>query len=374
MGQGLAHTFRRFALRAPLSLLTGRKPGVEPRKATRKWKRGRAAFFWGAGWFVAMNAAFALWADLAHPTLYDQEYAIREAQFQQRLAERPDQKVLVFLGSSRVVLGVRPERLPPLADAAGREVMPFNLSHTSAGPIYSNLTFHHLVRNGQTPDYAVIEIMPALLTNELSSIYMQLAVIEDMPDLCRNVALRKAISGYIGNRILAVSRHRQAFMGHYLPDWQPPPTNWLFRPRLDRLGGEPLLFNTNKDPSTAVALIRKAIAERGPSVAQLKVLPEVDSALRSLLAECRDRGVRAALLILPESPEFQQNYTPLSNQRLQEYVEGLCRDYGCRLMNARHWLTIEGDYADGHHLLFSGQSAFTDRLGREHLTSWVREP
>lgn len=374
MGHGLAHNFR-FALGGAVSLLTGRKSAVVPRgaKSPRKWRRGRAAFFWGAGCFVALNAAFATWADLAEPSLYDPEYACREAIFLQRRAERPDQKLLVFLGSSRVVLGVRPERLPPLTDAAGREIMPFNISHTSAGPVYANLTFHHLVRDGHVPDYAVIEVMPPLLGYELSSVYMKLAVLEDMPDLCKHVALPRAVSGYVGNRFLAVSKHRQEFMMRHFPDWLPPSTNWLHQPRLDSLGGEKLYVNMNRDPAAAVAIIRKAIAERGPCVPQLKVAREVDSAMRSLLAECRERGVRAALLLLPESPEFQQNYTPQANQELKEYLDGLCRDYGCRLVDARSWLTAEGDYADGHHLHFSGQAAFTDRLGREFLTPWVRE-
>src|SRR5262245_63606875 len=108
-------------------------------------RRGaRGVLIWTAAVFAIVQIAMVAGADMLAPEVYDPEYAARLTRLQARHAEHPDRPLLVLLGSSRTCQLFRPEQLPPIEDANGRVVLPFNFSRLGGGPVYSRLAYSRL--------------------------------------------------------------------------------------------------------------------------------------------------------------------------------------------------------------------------------------
>jgi hypothetical protein len=93
--------------------------------------------------------------------------------------------------------------------------------------------------------------------------------------------------------------------------------------------------------------------------------------LRDALETCRSSGIRAALLITPESTEFRSWYAEPGRSRIAPLVAELANEFGAPFFDAREWLA-DDLIGDGHHLIGSGADAFTGRLVREGLVPWLR--
>jgi hypothetical protein len=86
--------------------------------------------------------------------------------------------------------------------------------------------------------------------------------------------------------------------------------------------------------------------------------------LRDLLGLCRDEGLPAALVLMPEGPTFRGWYGPRFDTELKAFLAGLERDFGVRTIDARGWVDEEL-FVDSHHLFAEGAEVFTRRLGAE---------
>jgi hypothetical protein len=98
-----------------------------------------------------------------------------------------------------------------------------------------------------------------------------------------------------------------------------------------------------------------------PLFAGYTVSPVADKALRQLLAECREMGVPAALLYLPESATFRGLMPPAAQRSADAHLAGILSDTGVSLIDARGWVADE-ELPDGFHLTQSGAAAVTKRL------------
>src|SRR5690606_1005741 len=94
-------------------------------------------------------------------------------------------------------------------------------------------------------------------------------------------------------------------------------------------------------------------------------------ALADLLALCREHDIPVTLVLMPESAGFRALYPPATTGRLYGFLNGLCAEYGCGLVNARAWLP-DTAFTDGHHMLEPGAEAFSDRLLREAILPSLR--
>jgi hypothetical protein len=323
--------------------------------------------------FVLVQLGIVVWGDLRAPGIYDPELAFRLELLRARRAERPERPLLAVLGSSQMVLAFRPERLPPLATADGREALPFNLAHTSAGPIYELLTYRRLLKRGDAPDWLVVEVMPLLLREEWVGVYTHSAVASELRALHSYSSWRRLLSGYLKTRLLPCYLHRRMLLQMYLPGWLEHSPSWLYEPNFDRQGGERTQVLATVPPGFAGRALRASRAQNGLLFPEFQPVLQADAALRKLLRESCRRGVAVCLLLAPESPEFRENYTPQARAQVAAYCRDLAREFGVRWVDAREWLA-EDDFADGHHVLLPGQSHFTDRFGREVLTPWVAAP
>jgi hypothetical protein len=92
--------------------------------------------------------------------------------------------------------------------------------------------------------------------------------------------------------------------------------------------------------------------------------------LRDLLETCRAAGVRAALVLTPESSEFRGWYPEPGRSRITPVLAELAREFGVPLFDGREWAPDEL-IGDGHHTTGTGADLFTDRLTREALAPWL---
>ena len=77
------------------------------------------------------------------------------------------------------------------------------------------------------------------------------------------------------------------------------------------------------------------------------------------------------LVLLPESEGFRALYPPATTQRLYAFLNGLCAENRCELIDARAWLP-DTAFTDGHHMLKPGAETFSDRLVTEAVLPFFR--
>jgi hypothetical protein len=95
-----------------------------------------------------------------------------------------------------------------------------------------------------------------------------------------------------------------------------------------------------------------------------------DRCLRELLDLCVRRRIPVLLYLMPEGPVFAGWYSAAARTRIDAFVGELSRTYGLAVVDARDWLG-EDLFADSHHLLTDGATAFTRRFAREALLPFL---
>ena len=330
-------------------------------------RTARAVMIWGAVAFVAVQAVVAASADLLAPEIYDPEYAARLARLQARHAEHPDRPLLLMLGSSRTGQLFRPEQLPPITDAGGRTVLPFNFSRNGGGPVYSRLAYERLCRRNLKPDWVVIELMPALMTARYERYFYTSITAGELRDLARYISGRRAVGCYAKLHVLPGYKNRTGLLRSLAPSWAMPTGVQDPEANIDRLGGEGKRIRPSMPDADRRAEDARVSAGYAEILANFTIDPGADRAFRDLLRACRKGGTRAVVIRTPESTTFRAGYRPEALAAIEAYSAGLTSEFGVSVIDARRWLPDE-EFEDGHHPLASGQRRFTARLHREVLT------
>lgn len=334
----------------------------------RQARSARAILAWTLLSFAALHVGIHAHLERRHPEAYDPEFAARLAVLRSRLAETPDRPLLLVVGSSRLVTDFLPERLPPLKGAGG-DVLPFNFSHTGAGPLINLMEVRRLLREGVQPRWLVVEVLPSMLNISGRSTAASLAVADDLPLLCRHMPAWKAYSRYLGVRLVPSPRHYLAAVQKHGPPW-------VFAcagdelPELGPLGGSMPL----KAEATAENIARCTAAVRAqyyPGLQDFRVTDVADQSLRELITLCRQRQVALVLVLTPESSEFRGWYPASTWQIVQDYCTRLGHQCAVPVIDARAWLA-DDDFLDAHHALPRGAETFTNRLSRDVLQPLIR--
>jgi hypothetical protein len=121
-------------------------------------RRARVALAWAAALFAAAQAGQLVALEADAPGR-DPEFAEKRALLRAQAAAAPDRPLLLVLGSSRVLRGVRPERLERLTAPDGRPYRAFNVGLFAAGPIRMRLALRRLRDDGVRPDLVLVEVM-----------------------------------------------------------------------------------------------------------------------------------------------------------------------------------------------------------------------
>lgn len=325
-------------------------------------------------WFlvavVAAHVAFIAHIDLQRPDLYDPEYGARLKLLQRRVQEHPERPVLLALGSSRIGSGLVPEALPELKDAAGRTVLPFNLSHLAGGPRWNRLTLDRSLREGVRPSWVLLEFAPLALGDEGAGLFSN-ACAGDLPILLRHGPGHRVAGIYARSRLNPFFKHRQGVLRELAPCWLTSVSR-SDAVVLGPLGGD-AGWTQEASVSAEERRRRTEVTHRNDAHRFLRwtPTPKSDRALRETLELCGAHDIRVALLLMPLSAEHLSWIHPEFDVKMRAYLDELRQTYGVHIIDAQGWLPAEEHYADSHHLLKEGAERFTRRLAEEALPAWL---
>jgi hypothetical protein len=331
---------------------------------------GRAAVGWAALTFLGLQLALSLGVERWRPDVRDPEYGIKLAVLRRRLAERPGAPLVLALGSSRTLLGLRPELL------GDEGAVVFNFGRTRCGPVQELIDYRRLRAAGARPAAVLIEVTPALLSRWDLGPSGELDRRMSWGDLAVLGRYHHRPAEMYWNwaqaRLLPWFAYRFTLLAQYLPAVLPPEgrpgltwgdvdgAGWLARPEGGDISAE--------EYRRRVAGVREVF---DPLVRDWRPAPEADRALRELLEGCRRDRVPAVLYLMAEGPQFRSWYSAAARARLAAYLEALGREYVVPVIDGRDWVAEEG-FEDSHHLRPAGARAFTARFEREVIGPFLR--
>jgi hypothetical protein len=328
------------------------------------------ALTWGLAGFLAIQLSISAVLERLWPELRDVEAAIKLRSIRRRVADDPGRPLIVFLGSSRGLMGFRPDLLDAYAPPDGPRPVVYNYAHTGYGPKMELAALQRLLATGIRPDWVVIEVHPGLLNQRahwreevwLAPARLGLA---DVRTLGRFADDPWRLWGeWLLTRLTPAHDHRFFLLRRLMPCWlawearaEPPELQF------DRNGfapyGKKAVSGAEFDKELAFAHLQYY-----ESIHNFQIATGSAAALRELLAECRHHDIRALLLTLPEGSIFQGWYAPSAWRQVEELLTGICYEYDASWVDARSWVPDHG-FFDSHHLLPHGAVLFTERFGRE---------
>lgn len=327
---------------------------------------------WALVGFLAIQLGLDVLVDGVHPEINDDEFQVRLAALQARIAEAPDRPLLLMTGSSRCQMGYLPERVPPLRTDSGEQPLLYNFSHLGSGPIFNLLTVKRLLRRGIRPRWLVLEIMPPCLNHEYYSIATTCAEPGDFPTMCRYFPPIRMAGLFLRPRLFPCYRHRMFLCGTYLsPLAIKTVAEGLADIALAPLGGDAgWWLHDELDEKTLAHCLATTRDSYRPRLQKFQVRRKADRAIRETLRLCRENGIEVVLLLTPEGREFQSWYASGALPRIDAYCRDLARENAVTLVDARHWLP-DRVFTDSHHPLRRGAEIFTELLARDVLKPMV---
>lgn len=323
------------------------RPSVRP--------RGRAAVGWCVAAVAASQLALAVVQERWRPDLRDPEYGHKLGLLRHHADDRP---LLLALGSSRTVNGLRLDVLPP----GGPRV--FNFGLLGHGPVRQALTLDRLLRGGVRPRWVTVECPVLFLPLGLREFDRVPAGQFSWDDLQFLRTNGLCPTGYMTDwaeaRAAPSYASRFVLMSRLLATWLPGNLRQDFiRRRTLADGWAPL-------PETQATATERESVRTGVAVAlaDFRIAPEAAHALRLTLERCRAEGIPAAVLLMPEATSIRALLPPAGERAVQTLLAGMSDEFGVPVIDARRWCH-DDDFRDGHHLLPGGAKRFTERFGRE---------
>jgi hypothetical protein len=344
-------------------------PANRPRRVQRM-QRGRAALLWGLGLFILSQATLSLYTERRAPELRDPTFEIKYRQLRRRLdacSQRP--VTVVFFGSSMTVHGIDAGRLEgPLAQAAGRPVVAYNLGIHRAGPLCHLLHVRRLLERGIRPDLIVIEVSPLLhdcldVPSDIGLLPGEMLERHEVRLVQRYAADAQRWQHWLQALLVPAYGHRLAMLNYLAQFLVPFDDRMKVWHSMDEHGW---VKQEDYEPERHRQALERMRRFMGPRLATYKPGEPSMQALVELLDLLQKEHVPALLLLMPEGPQLRSLYAPGSDTGLIEQFAALGRKYGIPFVRARDWLA-EDQFVDSHHATWKGAEVLTDRLGREVL-------
>jgi hypothetical protein len=306
--------------------------------------------------------------------LRDPPFGDKEIKYEQRIAARTTPAgrpyTAVFVGSSRTSFGVRGDVVEEaIGVQTDRPIAVTNFGFWSAGPVANMLIVHRLVTAKDKPDFVVIEVLPPLLgeVNHLAAEHPFLS-----PERLRHDELELAIKGGLpakesGRRwwaaeIVPEYGLRLPLLSRIVDVWLPSHLRFNSGRLTDSTGWQPPVYETIGADEYERG-VRHAHDAYFNLLHTLRFDTAAARAVEMTLADCRRHSVGAALLLMPEGTEFRSWYPPQVEAQMYAFLDGMCREDGVALIDARRWLD-DGAFSDSHHLRRAGATEFSARVGR----------
>ncbi len=273
--------------------------------------KARATLLWAVLLFAAGQLALGLFVHRRHPELCDPAFTVRLRHLRDRMAEGSGRPLVLVLGSSRPALAFRPSvvrngRPPDVSDP-----ILFNFAFVGAGPVREWMMLRRLLAEGVRPDWVLLEVWWPFLAqggifNEEEAVLHSDWDWVDVPLLSHFYHMRwGATNSVIEKRLAPAIHYRLGLLNLYasflLPaelvrELRSASVEWR---HLDACGAQ----DASEGPSAPD--VRRRILEVGrslvdPILRDFRVSERSDDALRALLSECRARGIKVALFVMPE--------------------------------------------------------------------------
>lgn len=345
-------------------------------------RRSCSVLAWGALFFIIGHLLLGRQVQRRHPELFDAEFRLRLRDLRTRLAEAPGRPLALLLGSSRVAFGFRPTSAQSQRTSGEGEPLLYNFGMLGSGPVRQLMMLRRLLADGIRPTWLFVEVWPPFFPQrgfygEEHNIFSLEMYWSDVPLMAqlyhrRREALRKAISATLTPLI----HYRKYILDRYAPFLLPADTGefsfgTLAWKGLDGWGWLPSPFPR----PDAAGFDSQMVSCRGltkPILDEFRIHPVTDRALRDLLEECRTRGIKTTLFILPEHSKLRSWYPPAAQTELAAYLHRLQEVYGTRVIDGRTWCP-DDEFGDFCHLLPKGAQTLGERFGREVFRSLKRD-
>jgi hypothetical protein len=338
-----------------------------PRRRRRSWP----PLLWAGVSFLALQVALGAAVEAHFEAVRDAEYADKEAALLARRAENPGRPLVLVLGSSRTLLGLR------AGDVADDAPLVFNFGLQGAGPLRQWVVYQRLRAAGVRPDFVFIEVLPPLF-NRTDGLFQEEWWLQGERltlDEVRRVSAwhsnpSRMLREWLRSRLAPALWHPQDFcrelgLGRLSlretssgPEGRCDDHGWLLTPT-DQIEAD--------DIQTCTENARRQYAN---TLRDFRLAEPPARALEELLACCRRDGVPATLFLMPEGTAFRSWCPPGMVAGYEAWLGDLCRRRGVPLVDARRWVEDDG-FWDGHHLLPDGAARFTRRWTREALGAVV---
>jgi hypothetical protein len=336
----------------------------------RDHSRARSAVLLGLALFVLtqvvlLPAVGLGWLPLRDP---DHTYKVRLLQKRLRAAGPARPLVVVQIGSSRTVYGLRGQAVEPwLSEQVGRPVVLFNMGIHAAGPMLNRVNLDRLFNAGVRPDLVLVEVLPSLLTeqpliSELMPIRASASRLghQEMR-LMKRLATRERPHldrEWWSCQVAPWSAHRFSILTGIAPNLLIPGVRTNNYTGADESGWVPM---QRRSPDFERRALARAEFEYRGGLQVFRLSPRILATLRETVLRCRANGARAALVLMPEGPTFRGWYPAAVRAQIDEALTQLSQECGVPLLDLRDGVG-EGDFMDSHHLYPEGAALFTRRL------------
>jgi len=334
-------------------------------------RRARLALLGGTLLFLVAQLVLNIFIERWQPCIRYPEYGYHLAGLRRLLAAEPGRPLLLAQGSSRTLMGFRPDVLPSYRTPSGSVPLAFNFGVARCGPLLALLHLQQLLAEGIRPDWLLLEIPPFMMAapdGGAKSLPAERVSWFDL-HLMSGLVSRPWLlyQDWPAGRLFPAYADRKGLLCRYGPNFcaiEAFDTHGFFRLCPDRFGWLPW---GDADPTPERR--RRWLAKLEPSYS-LQFSAGSDQILRRLLALCREKAIPVVLCLMPEGDEFRRRYDPASLAALDAYFARLIRECGIGFVDARRWIAEE-DFIDSHHLLRRGARWYTERLGREVIRPLV---
>jgi hypothetical protein len=353
------------------------KKAARPRLCrTAMQAKARAVVLGAAALFVLAQVGLRGVIEEARPELRDPTFEIKARRYAALKSQiSPAPASVLFMGSSMTVFGVDAAAVDgPASQTLGRSVVAYNLGVAGSGPFTQMLFLQRLLRRGARPDFVVLELSGLCFSHEdpfgeLKHFPGQMLSRHDLDTVTRYSAdadevYRDWLEAYLvpvhGHRLTIVSQAAQVFV--------PPSDRLELWENLDAHGWRRMAVPS---PEEHARVLKNVTTTFGPQMARYKVGPAQVRAMRELGELLVRERIPTLLVWMPEGPLMRSFYSSEAAQSLQSAFERVSEEHGFPLVKARDWLK-EDAFWDSVHMTEVGGSAFTERLLREALVSWLQ--
>jgi len=316
--------------------------------------------------------------DTARPEWRDPEYGQRLAQIRQLQAESPHRPMILFVGSSRVQMGILPEAMA--FEDKPDSPLPYNLGYRGAQPPAIALQVLRLIDAGHKPAAVVVEYCPAVMLSwggphSLPKVWPNRLSVADLTRL-RQLGANGDSTPFTSwtrpvwaNAAVPWSNYRLTLLNYWLPELVPLEQLKNMDPeRIERFGfrGSPHQNPTPEQRTASMKISQQSYKRLFTRTVSNQASHE---AMVALVNRCRAEGIPIAFMHAPESATFRSWFSPESIAAGNSIADYLRREMGVPVFPAPDHLE-ENDFADGYHLMRHGAEKYSRWLADTHIKPW----